>query len=490
MRGLNVTPEILNFLFLHIFRDEKVFNASISRLKTEFFTEKELVYSIIWQMLCDYYAEYHSMPMQETFNVLLRSRIALENETLKQEVIQLVSTFYDKTIVPDSQLNSDIALELLRLVVSRYYKVSLETSLMTIEDLNLFPKSVEQFYDNFVRDFSLNQYPIEQLIPKDLSIFAPDMYTFSSGIDFIDSSLGGGMRNKEVYTLLGPTGSGKSLLATQLCTARREAEGLRILFSYELSKHEMYFRAICQAARITPERLQAIIEERATLEEHAILGYERQLFSDIPESLFVREAVRFVKAIDYLNKFCRFVDFSGAERTKTHVFGSGGLDEVTNYLTELKTRIALPIRSVVIDWAGAALRREAELHQGDINRYMTQKLAEYVQKAHEKVATKFDCPVWIVHQLAGNVADRGPNYIPHHTHADWCKSFAQFAWYSFALGNPLECSEEAKLFVCSKYRRVKAPPMKIVAIDLSLNFVDRSNVYSFDPKEGLCKRLD
>ena len=256
-------------------------------------------------------------------------------------------------------------------------------------------------------------------IPLDLSFYRDTAIRYPYGVEFVDFLINGGSEHPEVSVLLGPTGSGKSFLSLQLCSqwaiTNNDPDKVCAYFSYELSKPKFCSRLFCQICRIS-------------------MGEFAEMVKKNPDELTQEEKLRIQRIQEVFQKI-RVYDFSGHVDTSSgepRVYGSGGIDEVVSALDRV-TDSGKKIEFVIIDWLGAAITAQAKKEQDRLA--LIRLYQDWPIEAYRKIATKFDCAVWLVHQIAGQKEKKATTAIFHHSDASWSKNLAQYAFNVLTLGN-------------------------------------------------------
>lgn len=484
--GLTINNDVLLLLFIHVFRNETFAAKCFERIDYTYFTQyEEFPFQLIWTTALDYYSKYGQLPNKQILSALISSR--LEQEHLDEKTIievndsleKIFKYIFDRSRYPDSDLDYKIAYDFAELLRARRYAVNFEQELRTINgNLSGFRALVQNISKEYLeKTISPGVSNLTSVVSNDLSVLSETSNYKHIGVPFLDEMMKGAL-DSEVYVILGPTGGGKSLLGQQICVSNSlysiTPKGLNVFFSYELRQVDLQKRAICQAAKIPPSRLEELI--LGAPPSTVMLDYERKLFSG---GTFLSEKERLESAISLLNQRTRFLDFSGFPYNGIS-YGSGGLNEIVDALKTLEDETSLPINFVVIDWAEICLRRWLETNNVDVSRFLVTEMSNFVRDSYTKIAAKFNCTVWIIHQLAGNVLEKSISRSLHHSNAAWCKSFANAAWYAFVIGREVLVNETGARvckFVCSKPRRSELPPDRILAKSPFLTFIDVTNDY-------------
>jgi len=474
MEGLAVTPEVVRFVLVHAFLDGEVQRFCIRNLKPEFLmTAEEQPYRILWNCVSEYYSQHNRMPNTAEIGVLVNSRLAQAHfpvEFVLREIDPILELVEEN---PREELNQQTAIQLAKLIISRYYKEDFKEKLVRSNgDDAAFGKLFEEQYRQFKESTSYSTFRVEPYVPATLGELLDSGTSVPYNLPFVDAVMGGGCRQNEVYCLLGPTGGGKSLLSLQLVTEQSiyfhtgNLSPINVFFTYELSRADTMMRAYAQITEVALERLESIAQGR--------------------DQFTQEEAARYDLANHLLLDHFRIVDFSGTDPASSDA-GIGTLMDAAEYLRKLQEFTGRPIGSVILDWAGLIVEREAIFKNLDITRTRVSELTSFVQRAKDIIAGPFSCSVWAVHQLAGEVTNKPAHVAMHHSQAQWCKGFANNAVYAMCLGNT-DPDYRVMTFNCSKARRSKREPLRLLQISDSLRFVDVTNRYTVDKLYGIQPR--
>jgi len=470
MQGLAVTKHVVAYLLIAAIRIPKVLRVCVSKLEPEYLMQpSEMIFAIIWRHLRELYQTYGTLPDKYSLLTFIESRLAQAHyEPRFWEEVQYHVDFLYSDAWKDS-VNAELAIQYLQLVINRYFKYKLQSDIQKLNgDDAAFRECLNVLYERFQVQTNFMVPPSAAVIPEDPATLKDEVFGWNCGIGYIDSVIQG-HREKEVYVLLGPTGSGKSLLSLQISTQMAKQLDINgdigwvVFFSYELPYTELIYRAICQSTGISANRLREIIQTGK--------------FDEATDT----ERLRYNAARNTLNNYLKIFDFSGTGDQP--YLGCGGLDEIDNCLSMLEEDTGRPVRLVIIDWAGAAVQRYANAQNKDLARIYTHLLGTFVLESHQKIALKHQTPVWVVHQLAGVVQDKPPHIPMHHSYAAWCKGFAEYAWIAACLGS-MDREKNICLLNFSKTRRNRPVlPIKL-RLTPTLVFEDVSTKYVIDSRVG------
>lgn len=482
--ALEVRPPVneydIAFLMLHLIRLPNFLKSARYVLSVSHFTEQKygLIYAALLSLL----------ERNENISKLtLENRIRSFEGDIDPKTVEEACKFVHAAFSIDP---NDLCITSAADILQRFIRDRAIVSIRVLNDLysSGTPHNLDQQLNDLVNllkraDSVLVDTP-KPIIEKDIS-FDP-LKIRSTGIPFIDAMMNGGHAPGEVYGILGPTGAGKSTLGVQLCVEGAKLENISMLngepdwgvwvyFTYETPvKHELQIRMISCMAQIDRSRLERIrsVEELSTSD--SLLDYEKELFgatSDIPG-----EFERFNAARPVLMRHIYAFDFTGSDGSEA---GSRGVDDIHIALERVRDVTGRPIKGVVVDYVGEAVDRiiVSQYRSFDHKRHLIRIFARDMIA----IARQFECPVWLIHQLAGKVGSYSPSKVASHTDAAECKNFADPLWFAFVLGSR-DKNSGCSLISCTKARRATLSDAHIVQLEGNLcRFVSAESRYTLDP---------
>lgn len=298
---------------------------------------------------------------------------------------------------------------------------------------------------------------------------------WTTGLLFVDSYMNGGQRAGEAYTLMGPSGVGKTTLALQMCAeaAREQARlydqnpneppGVACYFSFEMQFDDLTARLWSYTAKIHGDTFKdGIRGVRSKLSTKGKLkDYEAKLFRDkiakqgLPN--VDGELERLQESIRELKPYLFLADMAGLDPSN-RIFGVNGIDDIVMALKALRDEGRRP-GWVAIDYSGLVVDRymdERGVHKDQKRHYLNQ----FVLDSIAKIAIPFNVPVWNLHQVNVEGNKRAPGGVIHHSQAAEATAFAHNAWFAFQLGAK-DHNNMCSLF-CTKTRRAAgtiSPPV-------------------------------
>jgi hypothetical protein len=315
----------------------------------------------------------------------------------------------------------------------------------------------------------------------------PVLELVTTGSSFLDRFMDGGQAGGEMYTVMGPTGAGKSTLGGQVfMDSALEQQRLHMETGRPLAywhyvclemTSELKMRLWAHAARVDVNTFLKNEPLSTSADPSTYKKYETEVHraaaavGDPIEGERERLAAAEAKWLAHPNFFVH--DFSGSQPG----VGSGGVDEIARILDQ-EVREGRPVAGVVIDYAGLAVARLIE--SGRAHREDEYKLLNgFGQSVVNKICARFNCAAWVLHQLHGEMAKRAPTARYHHSDAQGARNFANAAWFAFQIGNKDDATQCVTIW-CTKSRRTRGTnDPALVRVDGALaTLVDENSRYT------------
>lgn len=291
--------------------------------------------------------------------------------------------------------------------------------------------------------------PVPTIPDDDYYAVSDENLIVSSGIPFIDNGLGGGQRRGSVNGIIGCTGAGKTTLGLQLIVNNSRVNRAEVInggdpelclfYSFEQSASDILPTLQSNALNIGINSLRPRFNLSTDLTNKK--EYESILWPD--SASWVSERQRWEENKDWLNQSIIIQNFSGVP-DKTDVTpeqmmlkrnrGVGGIDEIQGDVEQLVANYHRNVRVIVIDYAGLVRYRQYGCNMEDSAFYNA--LAYMGDACRKQLAGRFNCVVWLLHQIAGASNGLSPLQTMHHSKAAGCKSFADNIDTCLCLGNP------------------------------------------------------
>jgi hypothetical protein len=240
------------------------------------------------------------------------------------------------------------------------------------------------------------------------------------GVGFIDTLLGGGTREEEMYGFIAPSGGGKTSLSHQIgisCARQNlslppeEERRHTYIISYEESTNtNEYMIPVMACATGMPRDMFDKDKDR--------------VLADMTEEQ--REIYR--QARKEIGSYLHYVDFSGSRNNA----GRGGAHEIDSYLIE-QANLGRKVHGVIIDWMWPMFQRYFADYKVEREKMLQERgLCQQLMDDLKRVCERRKCWAWVNHQLAPSAANKKKP-------ADWTdaselKSFAWLVNVCFTLG--------------------------------------------------------
>ena len=315
------------------------------------------------------------------------------------------------------------------------------------------------------------------------------------GLQIFDKFLGQGQVPREVYGFLGPYGSCKTTISVMLaaeaarsnyrdyrqavaeagCDGEQPKPKMSFLVTYEDGKKELLQRLLGYVAQVPRDTMEGTaFMDMSTAD--SLHDYEKEMYkSEIANGEPVMgEQERLDHAMAWMNDHLCILDMT------LEGFGSGGIREVSMIIEEMLNETNSDCGSVVIDYAGALVKRmmmsgtvSGSLDDASMLRH---HLGGVPLAAKQQISEKFDCVTWVMHQLSGEANSRGPTAKMDHTDAAEAKNFAENLNFCWVVGKPT--SDNLVVMSCTKHRRRPPRDSMIIRVDGGMNIVrDVDNHY-------------
>lgn len=474
-------------MLLHILRMPTLFQLAQARLKPENFSSVDLPYAVVWRAALSLAAATtDGLPPSKGFQRRLEGevlRILEADPDVTEDIYTQLLGGDEKDTnglldwifsFADSELDETEGTALLK----KYLHDQLVVQPLKDYVYNLGQKVPEDISD-MLRAVELQKQQIEsigdiQAESPITDLFEPmEVSIFPTNVQFLDDYMGGGQANGEAYVLLGPSGVGKTTMGVQLCCQgakysqqlyrkTRNPDDLRhwYFFSYEQpTKPDIYHRVWSHMGQI---HIDTFRKGEPLSTSSSLKPYEKEKFREqLAQGLRVEgEKERFAGIARELDpKNLWLFDMSGMNDPTA---GKGGVEEMSRILAK-EAQMGRNIGGIVVDYAGLVADRYISQNNLSYD-HLRHILRGFLDKVRHQISNKFNCPAWILHQLAGAANNKSPTAKQHHSDAAECKTFADNAWFAFSLGT--KDTNNMCRVSCTKSRRSSGTTKeKVIFID-------------------------
>lgn len=440
-----LAPAQVDLLLIYVLRCGGIFSEAVINLDGELFrADSEAAHRTLWSACRNYYRQYQQQPSP---TALASDAAALIDGLLDemgmfgpgrpvvyQQIQHEQQQLLDLAAAPtDEELHEPHGLDLLRqFLEERSLYDSLRQELVSAPD-GAVPANVGSLLGRYLERSTQVTCSNAKVTG---GIFDGDVDTFTAsrvpvGIPFLDRYLmgppdihnratPGGHCGGECYAVMGAFGSGKTTLTTMLCgeTINRfedlyGLEGARqryaAMVTYELSPDVLRRQLVSHMARVPRGRLlggwQEVMERLSrSADPDTLTDYDRRQCNGVGEYDRLEQNRHLLQA-------WQFFDFRGA--THAPMAGRGYLQEVQAEIEKVKARTGRIPGIVVIDYASLCVRRHIMAGLGprgaDVDKVTKQLLTWFCDTARRLIASRYGCPVWVMHQLSGASNSRAPS---------------------------------------------------------------------------------
>jgi hypothetical protein len=511
---------LIEVMMAHLLRLPDLFLAAKSHMRPQHFPDRlEFTYRAVWQCATFHYDKFNRFPTCEALSATTMAFVQADHFSLPEQaedVRQFLEWVWGERWNAPGELQPDFAYFLLqRFLHERIVEHGIKQAFSTAS-----PPSMDKLNELLAKSVaavstidSLGGMTISQAMPD--TINRPLAVVLPTRVRALDQFMGDGSQPRETNVLLAPSGVGKTLTGIDIACGRAEMQAIAeaehagsgkvvVLLSYEEPLELVQPRVWARAAQIHIEEARRMRSMADMSTSGKLKEYESQRFRLAIQNGAVvdGEFERYQAAKTWVNKFLHIADFAGGTQPGQPVRGYGGVDEISRYLDALSNQLQMGIDTVIIDWAGMAVRRELQIKNRESD--LPAVLGSYVDHVYGKITSKFNCVTWVLHQIAGRYCDRPPKFKFSHTHAEWCSGIAVNAWFAMTLSTKHGRHCVAR---CSKARRGEPVDRDIVChidgafgrLEMDDNFVidnlsgalvARSDVSRFDGEDSTPRNRD
>jgi hypothetical protein len=252
----------------------------------------------------------------------------------------------------------------------------------------------------------------------------------------------GGQVIGDVNGLIGTYGGGKTTALTQLVVmtgryflTQAESSGkkpkLAVLITYEEPEDRIRPRCLACAARISKTRMEELedlgqLSRKGKLRDYELAMYRndgKENYQELPG-----EYERYLAAKADLNLSMRIMDMRSGRR------GAGWIDELAAFLRRYQDQHDVEFGMIAIDYVNAMCRRHIKGIGKDVDRYLRHYAHETPLEAEEKLATPFQCPVWLAQQFNSEANKRSPTAKMSIADASEANTFGENLVFCVAFG--------------------------------------------------------
>ena len=356
----------------------------------------------------------------------------------------------------------------------------------------LQPGQIEDLLSNAVqaRD-QLHRIDINPVVSAWPEQFKDDhVIVETTGLQWMDDWMDGGDAPGEVNGLLGPTGVGKTTIACNIAVAKAKVERAKsiasgkpprvvYLMSYEQAGVEIRKRLWCCAGQV--KNSEFTFNDFSRLSSEAAQNWKpyehdlhREMFGEnAAQNRMSGEMDRLMAQKPILEHGIRIVDLSGM--TPQSLPGNGFVDEMAALISADQQKCGNPgVALVIVDYVLLAAERymsEKKIDEGKLRHV----IRRFVDETRSKVAGKYGCAGWLLHQLNKDGNDGSPTKKTSHTQASEGSAFAAFLTFCASFGTKDELSSCTLLRFTKRRRAGDVRDTQILHIRGEMQVIEDGN---------------
>lgn len=464
-------------------------------------------YTALWKIVCAYYNKHQTMIPRDI--LLLECQALIDENTgeITGGEIDVVDAFIQFAFDPHSFDCDDITTSVphrdwaVRSVV-RFMQEG--TASRVMDRVTTASGTINENLPLVLQQFHAESNEIEAINRPRVGLVFPDNWDtkhrhklFKTNVATLDFFIDG-QRAGEVIGVLGPSGTCKTTLAVQAvvraaeqCAALAVTGGIHngrkpVVFyiTYETDRQEFGERCIACHAGITRNTLiamaslQSLPGPKDPIPKEDMDRYAKQ----IQAGAYLSQRQRVVMATKLINEYCVFIDFSAMdpESPMMEGFGTGGIPEIDSFIAAETSERPLWPYVVWLDHISGMIDMMEDGPRMDDNTQMHRVIAKAPGQARRMIAKKYECPVWLIHQLSGLANTKRPGARMDHSEAEGSKLFGKYCDFSICISKP--DNRQYAVFEATKTRRTERRNSAVVWVEGAYNQLhDKSGVYTVDP---------
>jgi len=510
-RGL--TPAFVESVLIRLIRTPQATQEVLGILLPEHFTgPDEAHYSLLWRAAQTVYTKYGHIgydTLYDTVQLMAAtttslSPIMLEHLLSESAEAPGILRWAFHTLDP-AKLELGLTREMTRAFLSERYVMR---PLVAAVESGQTSKLPDIIADVTVRQQRMMQVDVNPVVPAMPDNWAPTpTFVEPTGLAYFDVFMDGGHAPGEVNGILGPMGTGKTMLAVNLAisTGRFQlalpsaliGKPKRVyLVTYEQSAEEIRKRLLACAAQIAFATLKEMTDPAASFSSKYrgdYKPYEQNRDWERYGGAAVErpgELERYERERPLLRDVVQIIDLSGIGTQSRS--GNGYVEEVSALISADQNRNGNPgVACVIVDYVLLAAKRYMAASNMDESKNCRHVVGDYVDRIKQQVAGRFSTPVWLLHQLNSDGNKGHPAKPTTHNQASESGAFAAALTFCACLSTK-DVETSCCLLNFSKRRRAgdNVPCKVLHIIGAEASIVDGDEHFVANPMVGKIVRRE
>jgi hypothetical protein len=206
----------------HLVRRTSLMGAVGQQILDSDYLDQDFDLKILLQVVCHYWAEFSSLPSYDVLCAEIEdhSLVAEQRKAGSGLPPEFIARYRTELIgwYQDQQWSDEWAKQILQDFLKRYAAQQLIEKLSSVDDLDV----IEQAYnsvDNIIRGDPFGEL-VESTVWDDIWGHMYEAERMSTGCEFVDQALAGGLAEKDCMLFIAPSGGGKTTMGMQMASYR------------------------------------------------------------------------------------------------------------------------------------------------------------------------------------------------------------------------------------------------------------------------------
>ena len=470
-------------------RNMATFEAVRNLLTPEHFDQPgERKLAIMWSSVLEFHERHGCLPNQTEIFTEVEGRLEADYASFSDaeidDINRLLNTCFE---IPAEELRDGPARSWCSQLLMEHVNAQTRDALRgdVVVDLpGLLQEQVDIANQAASLDVRSSSLPFDVGSLEELARRPPITETISTGCYFLDPFMNGGQAKGEVYGVIAPYATGKTLLGVQLAVNRAKYERdtwvaggcqghppLTYVVAWEEEKSSLQVRLLSCWGSVDRKLIEAGgFEQTAsrTANQESLKDYERAYFRDLleREQPVAGEWERLTEAFAGIQRYIRIIDFTGTDSGYSAWSADGARGVAAAIAADQANNegCANPgVSMVVCDHANAMAERAIQYH-GYASAEKRHLVGNFPMGMKNNLAIPYECPVWVMHQMKAAAQTKGlTGGLPQINDSAEAQNFGEYLNFMFAIG--AKNYNDLCILVATKQRRAEKQPPTVIRLD-------------------------